>query len=67
MAMTVGELSLLVSMPNKPESGQFYFAEGKPRAEVKAEPLAQDASQGTEGKENQEPRTPRAALHPAEE
>ena len=35
IAMTIGELSLLVSMPSKPEAGHFHFAEGKPRAEVR--------------------------------
>jgi len=67
VAMTVGELSLLVSVPSKPEAGHFYFAEGKPRVEVKAEPLVQDTSQDMDRGESQEPRTPRAALYPPEE
>jgi hypothetical protein len=35
IALTIGELSLLVSLPSKPERGQFYFAEAGVPAEVR--------------------------------
>jgi hypothetical protein len=47
VAMTAGELSLLVSLPSKPEAGHFYFAVGRPRVEVKERlPQAVTAEKG---------------------
>jgi hypothetical protein len=47
VAMTAGELSLLVSLPNRPEAGHFYFAVGRPRVEVKERlPQAVTAEKG---------------------
>lgn len=41
IALTIGELPLLISLPNRPETGHFYFAEARTPVEIRGDVKAQ--------------------------
>jgi hypothetical protein len=51
IALTISELPLLVSLPNKPEVGHFYFSEARVPVEIKEDVKPQKGPSETEAGE----------------